>query len=245
MAEQEVIKHTKNVFKVWGNKEHPIWHKLKESLFEIFIIVFAVSISIWFHNWNAHRHEQAQVKTFLLGLKKDIRADIKDAKSCIAGYNHFDTVYRYVSSLRRDKIPSKDSLAQVCPQLNINFKLDVHQSRFDGFLSAGKIMSIEDDSLALNILNYYQEAIPSLRLSEGGWNSMHYELVRYLIDNTEDVDDNMATWKVLTSSKGRCITKSLIPWQQLFDRYMKVVTTGEAIIKQIDELYPEEAAKAS
>jgi hypothetical protein len=242
MADQEVIKHTKNVFKIWSNKEHPIWHKLKEALFEILIIVFAVSISIWLHNWNAHRHEQAQVKTFLLGLKKDIRADVKDAKVCLDGLQKMDTIYRYLSSLKADKVPDKDSLKSMCQYLGTSMSLDVHKSRFMGFLSAGKVITIEDDSLALNILNFYQEIIPSLQLSEGGWGSLNGRLTQYLIDNVKDVDSDMAKWEVLTTSKGRYLTKSLIPWQQLLDRYRKVIVAGETIIKQIDEQYPEEAS---
>ena len=58
MAEQEVIKHTKKIFKVWSNKEHILRHKLKEFLVEVFIIVFAVTISIWFHNRSEHAHQQ-------------------------------------------------------------------------------------------------------------------------------------------------------------------------------------------
>ncbi len=50
MAEEEIAKHTKKVYKVWASKEHTWQHKVKEFFIEIAIIVFAVSISIWFHN---------------------------------------------------------------------------------------------------------------------------------------------------------------------------------------------------
>lgn len=246
MADQEVIKHGKKLLGIWGKKDHPFLHKAADLVVEIFIIVFAVSISIGFHNWNANKHEQAQVKAFLLGLKKDIRADINASKENLLGYKNYDTTYCYLSSLRRDKVPNNDSLKHGLSNLNSSISLKLHKSRFTGFLSAGKIMSIENDSLALNILNYYQDVVPSLQLSEGGWGSSHYELVRYLTDNVKDVDSDMAKWEVLTTPKGRYLTKSLIPWQQLLDRYQAIIVMGEAIIKQIDELYPEEAAlKAS
>ena len=48
MAEQEVIKHTKKAYSIWGSKNSP-FHKIKEFVVEIFIIVFAITISIWFH----------------------------------------------------------------------------------------------------------------------------------------------------------------------------------------------------
>ena len=46
MAEQEVIKHTKQVYKIWTSKTHSFWHKLKEFAIEIVIIVFAVGMTV-------------------------------------------------------------------------------------------------------------------------------------------------------------------------------------------------------
>jgi hypothetical protein len=65
MAEQEIIKHTKKVYKIWNSKEHSRWQKIKEFFIEILIIVFAVTISIWLHNWSEHRNQQEDVKVFL------------------------------------------------------------------------------------------------------------------------------------------------------------------------------------
>jgi hypothetical protein len=31
MAEDEVIKHTKKIYKLWTSKEHSIWHKISDS----------------------------------------------------------------------------------------------------------------------------------------------------------------------------------------------------------------------
>lgn len=75
MADQEIAKHTK---KIWAvvRSPHGFWHKVREMLLEIAIIVFAVSMSIWLHSVGEHRHEQAQVKSFLLGLKRDIQSDL-------------------------------------------------------------------------------------------------------------------------------------------------------------------------
>jgi hypothetical protein len=58
MADQEIVKHTKKIYKVWHSKEHTFMQKFKEFLLEIFIIVFAVTLSIWFHNWSEHRFKR-------------------------------------------------------------------------------------------------------------------------------------------------------------------------------------------
>lgn len=240
MAEQEVIKHTKKIYKVWNSKEHSFWHKLKEFVIEIFIIVFAVSISIWFHSWSDHRHEQAEVKSFLLGLKKDIDADMEQTKSIVSQFKDYDTIYTYYNRLSKEKIPNKDSLKGMLSFIINDIYLRPHQSRFNGFLSAGKIMTIEEDSLALDILDYYQEILPSIKSSESSWLGNHNNLKEYLVDNVKDIDSDMAKWEVLVTPKGKYLTKSLIPWPQLFERYENLLTSGESIVKQIDELYPDE-----
>lgn len=239
MAEQEVIKHSKKVLKIWKTKDNPLFEKIKEFVTEIIIIVFAVSITIWLHNWNAHRHEQVQVKTFLLGLKKDIQLDIDETKNILESYKKFDTLYTYLSSLRKDKTPNKDSLKKMLPMIYSNHYLRPHKSRFTGFLSAGKIMSIENDSLAFEILNYYEEVIPALQASESGWIAMHSKLNAYLSDNVSDIKNNIVIWEVLTTPKAKYLTKMLIPWPQLLNRYQAIIDSGEAIIKTIDNTYPE------
>ena len=76
MAEDEIAKHSRKIYKTWFNKELTIWHKISEFLIEMTIIVFAVSISIWFHNMSEHKHQQEEVKQFLTGLKADLTQDM-------------------------------------------------------------------------------------------------------------------------------------------------------------------------
>jgi hypothetical protein len=52
MAEQEIIKHTKAIVELTTDRKKTWQHRVKEIAREILIIVFAVSISIWFHNWS-------------------------------------------------------------------------------------------------------------------------------------------------------------------------------------------------
>jgi len=238
MAEQEVIKHTKKIFSVWTDPNHSFWHKTKEFIMEILIIVFAISLSLWFHNRSEHKNEQEQVKTFLLGLKKDIISDMNDAKEIKKFFHHLDTTYRYLSSLQRNKMPDMDSLKNWLPEIKYNIYLRPHKSRYTGFLSAGKIMTIEEDSLALQILDYYQEVVPSVTASESAWITANASLQDYLRDNVKDIDSDKSKWEVLTSPKGKYLSKYLIPWQQIYDRYDGLIFAGEDIINKIDKLYP-------
>jgi hypothetical protein len=76
MAENEIVKHAEAAYKAVKNPETSWLHKLKEVLIEIFIIVFAVSLSIWFHNWSDSLHERREEREFLKGMKGDIQADL-------------------------------------------------------------------------------------------------------------------------------------------------------------------------
>ena len=234
MAEQEVVKHTKKLYKIWNSKEHSFWHKTKEFLVEILIIVFAVSLSIWFHSWNEHRHEQKQVKTFLLGIKKDIRQDIDEAKTVIKSFKEFNVVYTYFYCLRKNIPPNADSLKMLLPAIYNNNFLRPNVTRFNSFSSAGRITNIEDDSLAINILELYHENISKLKSSENYWLATNKELQEYIMNNVKDIDDDLSQWEVLTTPKGKYLCKKLIPWKQLYDRYEDFIKLGESIIRQIE-----------
>src|SRR5580693_1489312 len=80
MAENEIVKHVEAAYKALKSPNTNWLHKLKEVLIEIAIIVFAVSISIWFHNWSDSLHEHREEREFLLGMKSDIQADLGNAR---------------------------------------------------------------------------------------------------------------------------------------------------------------------
>jgi hypothetical protein len=86
MSENEIVKHVEAAYKAAKDPEKNWLHKLKEILIEIFIIVFAVSLSIWFHNWSDSLHEHKEEREFLVGLQKDINADLENADSSRAFY---------------------------------------------------------------------------------------------------------------------------------------------------------------
>jgi len=239
MADQEVIKHTKKIVSLWGDKRSPFWHKLKDFVIEILIIVFAVSISIWLHNWSEHNNEQKVTRTFLLGLRDDIKADIAETKEILETYKEYGLLYTWLSNLDPSKVPNRDSLKQALVKIRNNTFLRAHKSRFEGFLSAGKIMTIENDSLTQNILEYYEEILPELGSSEGGWVTENDKLNTYLTDNTKDLGSDMSQFQVLTTPKGKYLTKTLIPWPQLLQRHEALIIEGNKIISTISAMYPD------
>jgi len=97
MAEQEVMKHTKKVFGLWQTNS-PFWHKFTEFIIEIFIIVFAITVSIYFHDRSELRHQRHETKEFLLGLKQDLKTDIEEMNQDKNSFMQSQKAFNYITS---------------------------------------------------------------------------------------------------------------------------------------------------
>jgi hypothetical protein len=164
MADLEVAKHTKKVYKIWNNKHYSFWHKLKEFFIEIIIIVFAVSISIWFHNISEHNHEKKEAIVFLTGLQSDLIKDItemqQDSLSFVEQQNYFKFLIdgantNYDSALLMDRRFLFTNITVLLPNI----------SRFEALKYAGKMKIIENTELLDEIISLYEEQIPVLLTS--------------------------------------------------------------------------------
>ena len=165
MAEQEIRKNFKKVVTITKDKKKGIWHKLEEIAIEIAIVVFAVSVTIWFHSWSEHRHQQKEVKEFLIGLNKDLDKDIEEMKQDMNAYVLQQKLFSYLSSIPENKGANIDSIQQYKSCL-FNFILfGKNSGRYQGFKSSGKLAYIENEELMNMILDLYEENIPLLQIS--------------------------------------------------------------------------------
>jgi hypothetical protein len=114
-------------------------------------------------------------------------------------------------------------------------------SRFEGFKSSGKLEDITDEKLLQNILYYYEQALPSLSLSQAGWNNLERILSEYFLSNKiEYKDGTNNNYDLLTKPLPENLTKQLIPWPQLYERCNKIIDLSSTIVKEIDKDYPED-----
>ena len=182
--EEEVVKHTKKLYKVATKPGHSVFEKLKEIAVEIFIIVFAVTLSIWLHSWSDHRHEQKEASAFLKGLREDLLKDVNMLKRKQASVTHLDSGYHYLSTLYNT--PAADTLSD--KKISEYFYTDISVirpalGRFEGFKSSGKMEAIEDDSLKQSLLEYYQVEITDIIYGENFVNSVQLKLLDLQTDN--------------------------------------------------------------
>ena len=135
----EVLKHTRKIYKTAKDSHHSFKEKLREILIEIFIIFFAVTLSIWLHNWSERRHQQEEVKNFLSDIKADLSKDIESLiekkKSLTAALQSYTLI---------EKLTPEQ--ADTTNNINLQFHLSTLQlnnGNYEGFKSSGKIGFIE------------------------------------------------------------------------------------------------------
>ena len=192
--QEELAKHTKKIYKTLTKPGHTMFEKLKDVAVEIFIIVFAVTLSIWLHSWSDHRHEQKEVGDFLKGLKEDLTKDIAMLEHKKSNISELDSGYQVL--LKTANLPA------VINSSLFYFDVSVIRpaiGRYEGFKSSGKIGLIENDSLKQLMLVYYEQTIPDLVYGEGFVNSLQVKLLDAQAGKDEKVSiqDLIRTGKVL------------------------------------------------
>ena len=240
MADQEVAKHTKAIWRIM-TAEHGFWHKVREMLLEIVIIVFAVTLSIWLHSQSEHRHEQTQVKTFLLGLKRDIQSDISQTQEVVASHRASDEGYAYLAKLDPRETPDGENFNAAYAFLNSNNFLVPRLGRYEGFKSSGKLTNIENDALLENIVNLYQYDLPKASLSSSGWMGNHKKVQEFAEQATAEDQSLTARYKMATSAAGKRHLERMVTHDQFYARHQTLIDAGNAIIKDIDQAYPEQS----
>ncbi|HZZ76163.1 MAG TPA: DUF6090 family protein [Puia sp.] len=238
MAEDEIAKHSRKIYKTWFNKELTIWHKITEFLIEITIIVFAVSISIWFHNMSEHKKQQEEVRQFLTGLKADLQQDIKEMTNDMESYQKQGAIFTYLSKLKKDQTPNKDSLNANSNWLFNTTALNPNDGRFQGFKSSGKIGTIENDSLQNDIMDLYEEDIPALLHSTDSYiriKTMFFDLLNKNSKRLTDSTDNRID--VIKSDESFNLCRSLSSPAQVIERYGQCIQLMQKIIGEIDREY--------
>lgn len=236
MAEQEVVKHVKKVYKVWHRSDLGFWHKAKEFLIEVVIIVFAVTLSIWLHDRSEHKHKQEEVKEFLAGLKSDLQSDLKEMNEDKISFVKSNATFSYISNLKYNEDVNLDSLKKHSPRIFNSTGLIPNSGRFEGFKASGKIGNIENIELQNDIMDLYQENIQSLLLSSDIYNENKQKFIDYYmshVERTSDSTTNVAT--VFKQSPVHNLALPLKNTEEIIDRYNKCISTMNKIIKEIDE----------
>ena len=230
--QDEILKHTKKIYKEVKNPKHTVAEKLKEIIGEILIIVFAVTLSIWLHSWSEEKHQRKEAKTFLIGLKEDLKNDISNLETTKETLNATQRQISFVLNLTPQKIDSiKANHQEINSGTNFINTL-VNNGRYEGFKSSGKINTIEDENLRNKILSYYQQTIPQISLIESSYEKLTSRYVDLLINGKEDEDINTT----LLKKKTKIILSGINNFTKYNEKsYENAIKDAKEIISEIDK----------
>jgi hypothetical protein len=239
MAEQEVIKHTKKIYKIWGNKEYGIWHKVKEFALEVFIIVFAVSLSIWLHSWSEHNHEQTEAKLFLVGLRSDLTKDVAEMQSDKRSFINQQIIFSYIARLKLGQPMSVDTFVKYQKFVFNITELNPNNGRFEGFKSSGKIATLENKELQNDIMNLYQEDIVVLLDNTSVYNKTKRQIFDYVFANAKRAfaDSSSDVPAVLIQTQPHNLAFVLGSNDEITAWYDTCINKANKIITAIDKEY--------
>jgi hypothetical protein len=159
MAEDEIRKHTKAAYHTLMDREKSWRHKLKDVLVEIMIIVFAVTVSIWFHNWSDTLQEHKEERNFLSELKNDLKGDTANINSSLQFYEFCLDGMSYFEKVGASGKLNQDSLHKYGDVFFSNTKLEPHISRYEALKGSGKFNIIEDKQLLNNIIDLHESTL--------------------------------------------------------------------------------------
>jgi hypothetical protein len=238
MAEEEVLKHTKKIYGIWTSREHSFWHKLKEFLVEVFIIVIAVTISIWFHNRSDHASQQEEVKQFMLGLKSDLQSDTAEMQDDKKSYEKQSVIFNYIAHVKINEQVSEDTLRKYSNWMFNTTSLNPNNGRFEGFKSSGKIGEIENKELQNDIMDLYQEDIVALLASTNSYIETKKKFFDYVTTNRKRLTDSTTNIRtLLTQDEAQYICILLSSPSQVLQRYDNCIDKMKKIMSEINKEY--------
>lgn len=240
MAEQEIKNNLKKIYKLAESKEHNVWYKLKHILVEVIIIVFAVSVSIAFHSWSEYKHEQNEAKEFLIGLRQDLRNDVKELKQDMEAYQNQKRLFTYLAHIPEGQKANADSIKAYRDFLFNFTAFSRNSGRYEGFKSSGKFGYIENDNLQNDILDLYEENIPTLTISTDFYKNQKLKLIDDITNNTSGYPNgNFSEVLARNSIKNRSRIYFSKNVNQILQHYQNCLEKIKKIEEQINHHYPE------
>ena len=236
--ENEIKDHAVKAYKTLKNRRLKFWEKAGEIGIEIGIIVFAVTLSIWVHDVSEHNHEQKDVKSFLLGLKKDLGGDLVQLQGDRASYLGQGAAFNYIATPSPNFKLNMDSIKKHQNYLSNITSFVPNNGRYEGFKSSGKLGNIEDDSLQNNIIKLYQDIVPSILASTNSYIQRKQYLFEYFYKNLKrNKDGSYDMLDALSSDEAFNISNSLTYTAEITERYENAIKKSKEIIKEINADY--------
>jgi hypothetical protein len=238
MAEQEVIKHVKAAVAISKDKTKKWQTKVLDILLEVGIIVFAVSLSIWLHNWSDSNKEREEEREFLTGLKGDLQADMVEMKGDSATYRLEQKAIGYFLRIGAGEAINKDSMSIYRHMLFDDAQIYPRSSRFEALKGSGRMSIIRNEQLLLNITDLYSKDFPFIERRNDFVNSLRESgLIPFVYSHLQlDAAGNETNWQeLLRMSQMRLLVATQGTIKNNIEAYRRGIKKCVNIIREIDE----------
>jgi len=160
MAEEEKIReHAKQALEALTDKKKKWIDRLRDFLWEILIIVVAINLTLWFHNWSDKRHDRELEENFLIGTRNDLDIVIQslnDSSFFRPTLDYYDSVWVQINEHRIKKAFVDTNSFNL---INTSY-FTYDNSRFESFKSSGNLRLIENSTLSEDITHLYTVGLP-------------------------------------------------------------------------------------
>ncbi|HZY39895.1 MAG TPA: hypothetical protein VFE53_24745 [Mucilaginibacter sp.] len=238
MAEDEIIKkHAKAAYKAWRDPEKDWKHKLREILLEVLIIVFAVTVSIWLHNWSESIKDHNEEKEFLKGLKGDIQADLKEMNNDRASLRKGFWAVRYFEVVGAGQLLNKDSLNKNVWIFFSQAQINPRIGRYEALKASGRVDIIINKKLQYDIIDLYQKNFPQIFRLNAFMNSLITDKVDPYVGDYISFDNKGVAnaQEMLRKPKMRFLLLQCEGFNSSVGAYSDGISKGNEIIKEIDK----------
>lgn len=237
MAEQEVIKHVKAAVAISKDKTKKWQKKVGDILLEIGIIVFAVSLSIWLHNWSDSNKDREEEREFLAGLKGDLQADMTEMKSDSTAYRLEQRAIGYFLRVGAGEAINKDSISRYHDLLFADAQIYPRTSRFEALKGSGRMNIIRNKQLLLDITDLYSKIFPQIQRRNDFVNGLRENgLIPYVQSHLQiDAAEEGTNWQeLLRNSQMRQMVKTQGTISNNIEVYGIGIAKCEKIIGEIE-----------
>jgi len=204
----------------------------------MFIIILAVNITLWFHNWSEKRHERELEKNFLIGIRGDLNVVKQDLKGNLVANQSISDYYDTISIQMNKCRINKEFVNDNCGNLSSYFLFFYDNSRFENFKSSGYLRLIENDSLAMRISSLYTVELPrDANFDNSVSDERERNFITYIGSKAQiDSAGKMIVSNLLNNPE----VKFQIQWQKarFFTRKLQkqeTIKSVDAVIAQIDD----------
>lgn len=239
MAEQEVVKHSRKVYKIW-KAPGTLKHKIGEFSIEIIVIVFAISLTLFLERWRENQHDRHLEKEFLVDLRTDIIDKMRELEGDNKTFTDLTGKLKYLYKTGRQEIPyNSDSIQPYMRQsLSAYFLLTSNNVIFESLKSSGKITVITNKKLRTDIINLYQLDLPTLQtvMSEFYYPAIN-KLKDFVLKNKirKNNVDNLAELLMTQPEFSNLLENMEDGYRKVAGGYRDIIKTNHQLLAHIDE----------